>query len=208
VNILQGFLNEHFNRLKLHPPLFYLWNNGIRFEIRNPAFQWDSKENKLQMKERTKTLFDEIFDDSDEVLFVIDFDCPEGDKSIQRRPFQIRKYIKERQILWKLKHFKIPTLDLYDGDVMDEDVVTHRFILPCIKSELKYVQVLKSISSEEIKYQPSVYFINLSRRIIFHHYGDGCDIISKNQEDLRFLFNHFNHWILDYDRKKIEKLFE
>jgi hypothetical protein len=208
VNTLNQFLKEHFNGLKLRPPLFYLWDYGVRFEIRDPALQWYGNENKLQMHERTKTLFDIIFDDSDEMLFVIYFDCLDGISSIQRRPFQLRKYIKERQFLWKLKHSKLPTMELYDADEWYEDYVTHRFILPCLKSEIKYVQVLEAISSEEVRYQPSVYFINLSKRIIFHHYGDGCDVISKNQDDIRYLFNNFNHWILDYDRKKIEKLFE
>ena len=41
-------------------------------------------------------LRDEIFDEKDEILFVIDFDCPEGDKTLQKRPFKMRKYIKEK----------------------------------------------------------------------------------------------------------------
>lgn len=121
----------------------------------------------------------------------------------------MRKYIKEKHLLWKLKHFKLPTMDLFDGDEWFKDCITHRFLLSCKKSELKYVQVLNAISKEEFyfKFDPSVYYINFSKQIIFHHCGDVCDIVSKNKEDIHFLYKDFNNWILEYDREKIEKLF-
>ncbi len=72
---LNQFLDENFNGLKLHPPLFYLWNNGLRFEIRNEEFEWYGKDNELQMKERTCTLFNSLFNDADDILFVIDLNA-------------------------------------------------------------------------------------------------------------------------------------
>jgi hypothetical protein len=109
---------------------------------------------------------------------------------------------------------------LYDEDGEDyKDEVTHRFVLSCQKSDLRYIQLLsaiskglgasisyfKRLSSKWVRY----IFCNLTKKIIFHMYDDrGCDVIASDKEDIRFLYQKCNGWILDYDREKIESLFK
>ncbi len=44
--------------------------------------------------------------------------------------------------------------------------------------------------------------------MIYNIYDDrGLDIIAKEKTILTELYTEFNHWILDYDRDKINKIF-
>ncbi|MEI4525718.1 DUF3885 domain-containing protein [Priestia megaterium] len=54
-----------------------------------------------------------------------------------------------------------------------------------------------------------IYFINLSKKKIFHLYDDrGCDVLASSKESIRFLYEEYNNWILDYDREEIDLLFK
>lgn len=53
-----------------------------------------------------------------------------------------------------------------------------------------------------------IYFINLTKKVIYHLYDDrGCDILAADKETIRFLYEEYNDWILDYDRDEIDTLF-
>jgi hypothetical protein len=55
----------------------------------------------------------------------------------------------------------------------------------------------------------STYLIDSHSTILFHLYDDrGLDVVAANKESLRSLYERFNVWILDYDRKKIDLLFK
>src|SRR5690606_4937580 len=106
-----------------------------------------------------------------------------------------------------------------DENEEGEEFVTHRFILPCQKGKIRYRQLLKAISYEDFDHPSTIlknnsrigydiYFVNLSNKTIYHLYDDrGCDILSADKEDIRFLYEECNDWILDYDRIKIDLLF-
>ena len=107
-----------------------------------------------------------------------------------------------------------------EGDDEDyEDMVTHRFVLSCKKSDIRYHQLLSAISYEDFphptrilkrNYSSSydIYFVNVTKKMIYHLYDDrGCDVIASNKEDLRQLYVDCNDWILDYDRDQIDQLF-
>jgi len=36
----------------------------------------------------------------------------------------------------------------------------------------------------------------------------GCDVLASNKESIEFLYEEYNHWILDYDREEIDLLFK
>lgn len=53
-----------------------------------------------------------------------------------------------------------------------------------------------------------MYFINVTRNLIYHLYDDrGCDILAADKNDIRFLYETYNDWILDYDRNVIDETF-
>lgn len=54
----------------------------------------------------------------------------------------------------------------------------------------------------------SVYFIDSYNSILFKMYDDrGADLVSKDKELIRPIYEKFNSWILDYDRERIDKIF-
>ncbi|MED3561504.1 DUF3885 domain-containing protein [Bacillus xiapuensis] len=211
---LYSFLNENFEGLILEPPLFYCWNNSIRFEISNPIIPHYAKENFKQTFQRSISLFKKVFDERDEILLVTDVLTTSNNHFLQRKPLNVyKKYIKDKDLLYKLQ---------YQLLVEDEteQMVIHRFIIKCKKDRIRYVPLLKAICYEDFTHPSTIlknnqesgyeiYFVNLTKKIIFHIYDDrGCDILADDKEDFRILYDEFNEWILDYDRIRIDLLFE
>jgi len=219
--ILQTFLEENFQDLVLSPPLFYSWKNSIRFEISNPSVPFFEKENMQRVSYRTATLFNKLFDDQDEFLFVTDIHTNKNNPFLHKKPLNVYlKYVKVKEKLSKLQYSLLPSVFKEEPEDWEYDQsVTHRFVLPCKKNEFKYLHLLKSISYEDfvhpstiLKSNPEsgydIYFINLTKKVIYHLYDDrGCDILAAEKETIRFLYDEYNDWILDYDRKEIDSLF-
>lgn len=54
----------------------------------------------------------------------------------------------------------------------------------------------------------NVYFADTHNSILFHMYDDrGADLVTTNKEFLRPIYEKFNSWISNYDRKKIDTIF-
>ncbi|KAA0549834.1 DUF3885 domain-containing protein [Bacillus sp. BGMRC 2118] len=221
-NILNQFLKTHFKNLALKPPLFYSWENGIRFEISMPGIEHEDPGNLNQIKERTKTLFHHVFHESDELLLITDVHCQASNQFLQKRPTKVyQKYIKSKDRVRKLQHNVLPYVfqEEYEGED-NEKSVTHRFSLRCKKNDIRYTQLLSAISYEDFAHPTTIlkgnresgvdiYFINLTRKMMFHLYDDrGCDIIAAHKEELVELYRNCNDWILDYDREKVDQLFK
>lgn len=219
--ILQAFLEKNFHGLILRPSLFYSWKYSIRFEISNPSIPIFAKENLHQTFYRTITLFEKIVDDEDEILLVTDVHTNKNNHFLDRKPLNVYlKYVKVRRKLSKLHYSLLPSV--FGEEVEDWELVqnvTHRFVLSCKKEEIKYLQLLKAISYEDFDHPTTIlrnnpesgydiYFINLTKKAIYHLYDDrGCDILAAEKETIRFLYDQYNDWILDYDRKEIDILF-
>ncbi|WLR42180.1 DUF3885 domain-containing protein [Bacillus carboniphilus] len=124
-------------------------------------------------------------------------------------------------MLYGLQHTHIPSVFQHDK-VGYEDYWTNRFVLRCLKGDFRYARLLEAICYKDfgfnhriLKSVPKhscssydVYFINLSKKRIFHLYDDrGCDIIATNTGAIRPIYVKFYRWIHEYDREKIDNLF-
>ncbi|MFJ7936578.1 DUF3885 domain-containing protein [Sporosarcina sp. NPDC096371] len=214
------FMNEHFNNLPLRPPLFYSWEYGIRFEISMPAEKHEDTHNLQQINERSSGIFNHVFQDTDELLLITDIHCDKKDTFLRKKPVKVyQKYVRNKRLINKLQHRKFPNV-FSEDDADYEKMLTHRFVLSCKKSDIRYHQLLSAISYEDFphptrilkqNYQAGydIYFINVTRKMIYHFYDDrGCDVIAADKEDLRHLYTTCNDWILDYDRDQIDQLFQ
>ncbi|TWT07975.1 DUF3885 domain-containing protein [Planococcus sp. CPCC 101016] len=209
----EQYLIKHFNGLALEPALFYIWQNSMRFEISDPQIPFDDPTVMRQTFSRAGALFDAVFRTEDELLLMTDILTKTQNNFLHKKPLNVyRKYVKHRTVLNRLQ--------LQEFDDLEEESKTYRYWLPCQKGDIRYPQLLQAIcyedfghSSRILKSNPqvgsNVYFINLSRNMIFHLYDDrGCDILAADKEKLRFLHEDFNSWILDYDREEIDLLFK
>lgn len=212
---LQLFLDQSFDGIKLAPALFYAREPGIRFEIADPQRSYDEPYFLAQAFERSVVLFNEAFREEEEILLVTDIITRRHNPFIHKKPINVyRKYIKKAQALYRLK---LQTLDETEED--EEEIATFRFSFACYKKDFNYPQLLQAICYQDFRHPSTIlksnkesgcriYFVNLSRKLIYHLYDDrGCDIIAADKEDIRFLYEQYNHWILDYDRKKIDAVF-
>lgn len=131
---LNDYLNDKFPNMKLRPPLFYNWDFGIRFELGNP-----DEENVGSYMERVYfraiSLFKELHSTADEILIITNV-LHAGEENILRRPRikLLNKYIKRKEVLYKLQHQVIPYVfeDIYD--IFDFE--THRYMLKCKVSDV------------------------------------------------------------------------
>lgn len=110
-------------------------------------------------------------------------------------------------MLKKLQHIAVSYTCSDDNDK------THRFFLRCKAGDVRYISMLRAICNQDMGIKPSIsqdiYFINIKKRTIFHLYDDrGCDILAAAAETIRDMYETYNSWILDYDREKINCLFE
>ncbi|WP_182006833.1 DUF3885 domain-containing protein [Priestia aryabhattai] len=217
-NTLPSFLENYFEGLTLSPALFYSWKYSIRFEISDPLISYYEKDCLKQAFHRSITLFHKVFEEEDEILFVTDVHTMNKDLFLQKTPLNVYlKYIKDKKRLYQLNHHRLPSV--FQDEDEDDQSLTHRFVLSCKKTELRYVQLLQAINYEDFAHPSTImksnpqsgydiYFINLSKKMIFHLYDDReCDILASNKGSIRFLYEEYNNWILDYNREEIDLLF-
>jgi hypothetical protein len=97
---------------------------------------------------------------------------------------EIGEYLNQLQLYWDLSAIK------FQPDELLREI---------IKGDIGGCQELVS----------STYLIDSHNFILFHLYDDrGLDVVAANKELLRPLYESFNAWILDHDRKKIDLMFK
>ncbi|MFE4352759.1 DUF3885 domain-containing protein [Peribacillus butanolivorans] len=204
----EKYMETNFPNLSLRPALFYSWDIGIRFEL---GVEWKIEydfENSPYLKgvyKRAINLFKSLHLD-DEEIFVVANVNDYGDKKVNI----FYPFVRDKDVLYKLKHKVIPYV--FPEDDEEGRYITHRFMLRCKTSDIRYVPLLKAICNQDMGIRPSIFhdifFININRETIFHVYDDrGCDLLGKSAETIRDIYNKYNEWILDYDREEIDKVF-
>lgn len=210
---LKTYLAEHFPNLILEPPLFYNWDVAIRFELGNPLMFGMNTENYMgQVYQRSIELFKALHDQEDEILLITQAYFADKPKHKAKKLNLYRKYIKKKGPIRALSLEIFPGLDCETDDISDPRNNMYRYWTKCRVEDLRYNQLIKAICNHEVGIKPKiyhrVYFINISKKTIFHIYDDrGCDVISASREELVDTYREYNDWILDYDRDRINKVF-
>jgi len=210
---LNEYMLETFPNLELRPPLFYNGDIGIRFRL---GVNYDCNniyENCPYLEgvyNRAITLFQSLHATEDDIYIVVDVNDYADGEIFKHKLNIFSKYVKEKSDLFKLQKNTIPYIFPED----DEDGVykTHRYTLKCKVSDLKYIPMLKAICNQDMGIKPRifhrVYFININNNTIFHVYDDrGCDVLATSPNTIRDIYHTYNDWILEYDRNKIDKVF-
>lgn len=209
---LEDFMEETFPDLVLRPPLFYNWPIGIRFELGMGWKKGDGYPESpylLGCYKRAITLFEALHSPSDDIVIVMDVHDFKNGRNLKRELKNFSPYV-EKALLYRLKHQEMPFV-LYDDDEVG-NFKTHRFTLACRTSEVKYKPLLIALCNSEIGIGPAiyhrVYFVNLTKKTIFHVYDDrGCDLVAASRDSIRMIYKRYNDWILDYDRFEIDQVF-
>ncbi|MGG0289797.1 DUF3885 domain-containing protein [Bacillus pacificus] len=210
---LKEYMLETFPNLELRPPLFYSWAIGIRFRLGVNYDCTNIYENCPYLEgvyNRAITLFQSLHATEDDIYIVVDVNDYADGETFKHKLNIFSKYVKEKSDLFKLHKNTIPYVFPED----DEDGVykTHRYTLKCKVSDLKYIPMIKAICNQDMGIKPRifhmVYFINSNKNTIFHIYDDrGCNVLATSPNTIRNMYHTYNDWVLEYDRNKIDKVF-
>ncbi|MGZ4122168.1 MAG: DUF3885 domain-containing protein [Tumebacillaceae bacterium] len=209
---LNMYMSEHFPKLELRRPLFYLAPIGLRFEIGPAEEEAGSSSYMAEVNRRAQTLFQELHEPDDPIFLVVNALRRKGELPSKRRELTVfRKYVRDARLLKHLTCAELPDFYAGEEEVTEESWQMYRYSLACRVSNLKVSPLLKAIVNQDFpsKREPvvseEVYVVHANKHIIFHLYDDcGCDIVANRTESLTPIYTKYNHWILDYDRDRID----
>lgn len=207
---LKKYIENNFQDLKLTRPLFYNSNVGIRFEIGDSSK--DDKEYLKGVCERSTKIFEDVFKPDSEIFIVVksyealgeyDEDCNfhlyEERQQSPEIEHIIKKYIQNDKVIKEIESTVEPIAEL---DELNEEFLTRTYCICCTTKDVNYKDMLMEFDYE-------TYFIDKTSGIVYFMYDyRGLDVIAKNTKDLYHIYNKYNDWILDYDKKQIDSLFK
>lgn len=210
---LNDFMMNNFSDLQLGSPLYYSWDASIRFELGVNESLVSIHENPLYLPavyRRAIDLFEALHAPEDELYLVVDVHDFGNGMALRRKLNVFAKYVKEHSALRRLQHENKSYI--YPEDDEDGTYRTHRFSLRCSRSDFRYAALLKAICNQDMGIRPSIhhpiYFVNETKGTIYYVYDDrGCDLLGVDTEAIRWVYEEFTDWILDYDRAEIDKIF-
>lgn len=92
--------------------------------------------------------------------------------------------IKYTQFYWDIKKSKIPM-----------DILFREIILGDLGGSVDFIS--------------SIYLFDVENHVMLHLYDDrGLDIVAHDKNKLEAIYQKLNSWILEYDRKQIDKIFQ
>ncbi len=227
------YLSDNFKGLRLRTPLFYSWDFGLRFNLQtgetsNSSRQvldgegnviplvgdTDTDEYFQEVTKRASTIFQSVFADSDKIFLVF------MDYKYKRRKIKFSNYtFKQIDKLKKTEVIFTKEKRLYEPD--DKFDIRNIAIIKLTVARINQKNILTAIGNSDFPPRKprldnngfltskEIYFVNIDKKLIFHMYDDrGLDLVSADKETLRPIYKKHNDWILDYDRKRIDKQFE
>ncbi|WP_187128452.1 DUF3885 domain-containing protein [Brevibacillus massiliensis] len=202
-----------YSTLELKKPLFYNWSIGVRFELGGNDLI-DFNKRMEQIYYRTQTLFHKLNKDNHEIFLVSFLDSWDDEPITKNEPVllnSLKRYVSSEGLISKISKIRVPFRypDLDD----DFDTQTYRYCLKCKVEDIDSSNFLEALANQYVGKVPYVigdtYIINTTNNTIFHLYDDrGIDVISNTREAIKALYQECNEWILNYDKKRIDGIFQ
>ncbi|MFF2880386.1 DUF3885 domain-containing protein [Bacillus thuringiensis] len=222
---LKEYMNQTFPGVTLVPSIYSQWENHLHFDFGKDKYQIVEGTDDLNMEyfsqlyTDNKYLFEDIFLKED-VVFVV-ANVYRFKKENIKTPQKINiynKYIKKRDLKFRIRQETLPFL--FEDEEADL-YCTSQFSLKCLAEDIKYELLIQAVNHEdfpdlyprlgrkkEVSY-PDVFLINATKDIVMFIYDDrGCEVIAKNKEIIRGLYEKYKEWIPVYERESIDSLFK
>jgi hypothetical protein len=208
IKSLDKYIKDNFPKLLFRMPLFYNSKIGIRFEIGCPNIDYSEKRYKEGVYMRSIMLFEELFYPDTDIYLVVNthrlIEFLEDENEVKD---ELKNYVKNNELHSEIEFIELPYI--YE----DDELITFRYCLSCKVKDINYRRLLKAIGNQdigiELSFQEEVFFINKNNHIIYNLYDDrGLDIISNKVSTLEAVYLKYNKWILNHDRKRINKIFK
>ena len=175
----------------------------IRFEL-GGDLKSCSDERLHQAYFRSFDLIQQIFNSTDELLYLLVNDYGPGDFFTNTPSEYVYTLITD------YRHHDQEELVYVDDEDKKQKFLQNIYTLQW--SQIDYKKILEGIANLEQGREPGVsqaiFFINFHDDIIFYMYDDrGCLIASKTADKIRKIYQKKNDWIVEYHRPEIEKYF-
>jgi hypothetical protein len=183
----------------------------VRFELGEP-FANGTEERLNQVYHRVTSIFESVFNDRGSIYMLIK-DSEQIDPMFgNTTPNYLYELLKNQPSDSEILTEVIEDEDVDGNPVSTEVKVKHSVLLTTI-GKIDYKRILEGIANYEQGREPSigqsVYFIDNNRDIIFYMYDDrGCIVFSDSTPKIRYLYERYNDWIVDYWRSHIDQLFK
>lgn len=210
-------LERTFNTLKiignerLQLPIFYESPVSLRFETGDPELEIFLTEKQLNPKYlrsalwRTTFLYEKVAP-FDTLLWVL-YRTPDLDTDVDEiidrfcclchLPSPAEVY--QQEVITAAEAPMIRILLFWDME--DTPPKIHPLFEEIVHSDFKGLG-FRELSS-------AVFFFDTKRHLLFHPYDDrGLDVVGKTADDIRYLYNDCQNWLLDYDIDKMKATFE
>ncbi|MED3539927.1 DUF3885 domain-containing protein [Bacillus toyonensis] len=222
---LKEYMNQTFPGVTLVPSIYSQWENHLHFDFGKDKYQIVEGTDDLNMEyfsqlyTDNKYLFEDIFLKED-VVFVV-ANVYRFKKENIKTPQKVNiynKYIKKRDLKFRIRQ---ETLSFLFEDEEADLYCTSQFSLKCLAEDIKYELLIQAVNhkdfpdlyprfgrKKEVSY-PDVFLINATKDIVMFIYDDrGCEVIAKNKEIIRGLYEKYKEWIPVYERESIDSLFK
>lgn len=219
---LQEYLDEIFPGLILKPSLYLQWKTGVHFGLGGGIYQF-KKNDELNLQRfetaynQTLAIFNALFDDEDELILVTNV-YQEKKANHRTKPFKVYKTaLKDKKLAYHLTLETRPYV--FDDEEEADERLTYQYQLKCRKQDLRYASLIKAACNEDFPltpkfrrekgmYYPDVFFINVSKNLIYFIYDDrGCEVIAADKETLRPVYEKYPEWLYEYNREDMRRLF-
>lgn len=207
---IDSFMKEHFEGNDLKKPLFYNSRIAIRFEMGAEIEEPEARA--AQVKQRAVALYHALNQPGDDVLVVLFVDkwMDEPVDALEQEVTEAFNTYIDQGHMGPLDN-KEQEYRYKDPDDSD-DVMTIRYAARVKSRYLKLADLMEAIANRTLGLEPTVdgdiYLVNTTNRTIFHLYDDrGLDIVAADRETLRPIYEQYTAWILDYDRERIDVIF-
>ncbi|KAF6628150.1 DUF3885 domain-containing protein [Paenibacillus sp. EKM208P] len=208
---LDDLLLSDFAGIELKSPLFYNAPVGIRFEAGGDIIVPEIRIQ--QVKLRATTLFNVVNQDNDDIYFVLFVDSWD-EHPVSSFESDVLKVFETfingldvKQVCKKEQDYRYKDTD------EDDDTVTIRYCTRLKAQDLNIDNLILAVANRTIGNEVSsivgdIFLVNKTRSVIFYLYDDrGLDIVAKNKETLKSIYEQYNDWILDFDRERIKGIF-
>lgn len=202
------FLEENFRGLKIKAPLFFNWDNGLRFDLQ--VGETNTDEYFQEVEKRATALFETSFKPDDRIYLVLQ------ERTDRRGKIRFSNYcfkqingLKKEEVTYSQVHRLYEPADKTDiwnvaVAKVTTDRLNYRNIIAAI-SVVDFPSRQPRLDSRGFFSNKEIFFLNIDKRLIYHMYDDrGLDIVATDKETLLPIYQGFNDWILECNREQID----
>ena len=220
---LTNYLTSTFLGLQLKPSLYHQWDKGIHFELGEGVYQLQDGSDKLNLDRfnnahrQTTAIFNELFSEKDDLFLVTNLYVKNTRKNQLHKTGIYDRYLKNKALRFQLTQETLP--HVFDDEEDAGDYYTSRLAIRCRKQDIHYKLLIQAACHEDFplkpkfggrygSYYPDVFFINMTKNCIFFIYDDrGCEVLAKDLETIRPLYEKYRNWIDEYYLEEIDQRF-